>query len=170
MSAAAPSRFLAALVVFAVIAAVALPAGLPRQGGERERSLRTSLEEAEKTLESSTFFHTDGEPPAFTATASFCGECHSLPPHPGPGAAPAFYNHHGTIFDCLVCHWSTLSGSQPDLAWDRSPGEGQEGRLVLRVADPLEGGSRDLASLRAGVVKKQTCFDRGLACRECHRC
>ena len=162
------SRFLLSLLVFSLLAFVAFPAGLHRQETELQELL-ASLEGVEKEMEKSAFFHADREPPLFPATASFCRECHPIPPHPGGGTGPAFYNQHATVFDCLVCHWAKVSGSQPDLAWDRSSVEETKGALILRVADPLEGSPRDLAALRKAVTERQDCFDRGIPCRDCHR-
>ena len=169
MSPPTAARFLIALLVFSLLVLMAFPAGLPRQGEGDTRELQVSLEGMKKTMEENAVFHSAGKPTSFTATAAFCGECHPMPPHPGAGTAPAFFNQHVTFLDCLVCHWAKVSGSQPDLAWDRSPGEDGEGGLVLRVADPLEGGPRDLSVLRSSVIKRQTCFDRGIFCAECHR-
>lgn len=164
---------LGALLFFSLLAALAFPVGLPGTGDSR-KSL-DSLPAEEENMTSERNFHRKTAPPELPDPAPFCLTCHPLPPHPGEGTSPAFLNQHSTTFDCLVCHWGRALGSQPDLTWDRRPRrkgdpaeEGLEDTLVLRVADPLEGGKRDPSDLRGKVTETRVCFERGPGCRECH--
>jgi hypothetical protein len=161
-------------LLFLALAVLAFPAALPKSGNRDRQALLDALLEMEKQMTAGAAFHREPGKPDFPDPAPFCRECHSLPPHPGAGAAPAFLNHHATVLDCLVCHWGPALGSQPDLVWDRrAPKEGvEEDRggeaLTLRVAGPRPGVKSDLAALRTKVTKKGVCFERGPSCRGCH--
>jgi len=168
-------RALAAALVFLVLVALSLPLGLPsgdRYVRERQEVL---LGDLAKEMEGGAHFHRAATPPGFPPPAASCGTCHPLPSHGEEGVAAALNNHHSSIFDCLVCHWSRRSGSRPALTWslgaqgeDSSVGAGR-GRLVLRLAVPPEGAVKSTAALREKLLATQKCFDRGLECRACHQ-
>jgi len=166
---------LPAAAFFVILVTLAFPAGWPLYGSAGREDLQDSLREMESAMLSGAVFHRKAKESVLLETALFCGGCHGTPPHAGEGAGAAFLNHHATVFDCLVCHWAKVSGSQPDVAWDRLPLEGrdtgEEGddTLFLRLADPLREERREVAALRGNVVERQVCFDRGPACRDCHR-
>lgn len=168
-------RTFPAAACFVILIALAFFAGWPRSGNAVGGDLQSSLREMESIMTSGAVFHKKAKDPLLPETASFCGGCHEIPPHSGEGSGVAFLNHHATVFDCLVCHWAKVSGSQPDLAWDRlfpegrDAGEEGDDTLFLRLADPLGEEKRTVAALRESVIGNQVCFDRGPACKGCHR-
>jgi hypothetical protein len=168
-------RALAAALIFLVLVVLSLPLGMPsggRYAGERQA---VPLGDLEEKMKETAHFHRAVRPPGFPPPADSCGTCHPLPPHGEEGVTAALNNHHSSIFDCLVCHWSRRSGNRPDLVWGlRSQGEdvgvGAGGeRLLLLLAAPPGGTTETTAALREKLLPTQKCFDPGLECRECHQ-
>jgi len=164
----------AAAVVFILLAAAAVFAGWSGTGPGDWSERGKTLEEARRTMLEEARFHQPLALPEYPESGSFCRECHPFPPHPGKGVGPAFLNHHAASFECLACHWAASEGSSPELDWSstRSGGatEADGGRrLSLGLAEGAGGTKSDLAAMRNRVVSGRVCFDRGPACRECHR-
>jgi len=164
----------AVAAVFTLVAAAALVAGWSRVGSGDWSGRERELLKTRQAMMTEARLHQPLQPPDYPGNTSFCGECHSLPPHPGNVVAQVFLNHHARSFECLVCHWTSSEGESPDLVWGGAlPGpQGEEGkrkRLFLRLADPAEGQKRDLSSMRGRITPGQVCFDRGQGCKKCHR-
>jgi hypothetical protein len=165
---------LAAAAVFILLAAAAVFAGWSGTGSVDWSERGKALEETRRTMLAEARFHQPLTLPEGPESSSFCRECHPSPPHPGAGVGTAFLNHHAASFECLVCHWAASEGSPPDLEWSRAgsggaPGEDRAGRLFLGLKEPAGGTKRDLAVMRDRVLSGRVCFERGPACRECHR-
>jgi hypothetical protein len=166
----------AAAALFTALAALAAFAAWPRHDASDWTEMKGRLLEQRQAMMAGATLHLPTGPPEHPESASFCGKCHSLPPHPGAGVKPAFFNQHAGFFECLVCHWAGASGEQPDLIWDRPPRPVKEGeeegtaakKLFLKLDAPLNGSTRDLAALRDRVIDRQKCFDRGPGCTQCH--
>jgi len=173
-----PSRrgSLASAAVFAALAALAAFAAWPRHDASGWMEMKSRLMEQRQAMVAAATLHQPTGQPEYPGPASFCGECHTLPPHPGEGVEPAFFNQHAGFLECLVCHWAKASGEQPDLTWERSPQSGEAGeaerpaamKLYLKLDAPLDSSTRDLTELRNRITGRQKCFDRGQGCSQCH--
>jgi hypothetical protein len=165
---------LAAAAVFIFLTAGAVFAGLSGTGSGDWSERGKTLEETRRAMLEGARFHKPLTLPDYPESGSFCRECHPSPPHPGGGVGPAFLNHHAASIECLVCHWSASEGPPPDLEWSRArSGRAKEEtgarRHFLGLSEPGGGMKRDLAAMRGRVVSGRACFERGTACRECHR-
>jgi hypothetical protein len=167
---------LAAAALFTALAALAVFAAWSRHGASDWTEMENRLLEQRQAMMAGATLHVSTGQPEHPNSASFCGECHTLPPHPGEGVKPAFLNQHAGFLECLVCHWAGASGEQPDLIWDLPPRPVKEGeaegaaakKLLLKLDAPLDGSTRDLAALRDRITDRQKCFDRVPGCTQCH--
>jgi len=163
MSKAALGQRISVFVVFAVlVAAVAstfftgLPAAAPT---------RADLAALEAKMTALARLHPVAAAPAPVGPAPWCAECHPGLPHPGSGVDRAMLNEHAARMDCLLCHWSAVSGPRPVPAW-----QVQGGATAYLAVLPREQLSSDrLAALRTAALASRRCFARGPACTDCHR-
>ena len=174
MSRSSSKRSPAAALVFVLLAGAAALVGFSGTGSSNWSEREKELVETRRTMLEGARFHQPLPPPEYPESGAFCRECHPFPPHPGDGVAPIFLNHHAASFECLVCHWAASEGSPPNLEWGRTrAGAATEGggvrRLFLGLDDPAGGAEGDLAAMRDRVLTGRVCFDKGPACRECHR-
>ena len=170
MSRPALLRNLLPAIAFVAVAALALPLGRLSDGSGAWESTMDELGKIETGMKGAASFHPPLESPAIPDAAAYCGECHPFPPHPGEGVEPTILNQHAAGFECLVCHWSRLSGEQPDIMWaSMPPQQGKEKKLYLKVSTSRAGSTITPATEREKVLSSQVCFDRGPKCRGCHQ-
>jgi hypothetical protein len=152
--------------VFALFAALcAGMAWLLAPGGHALAPTVSELAAVEEKLAEGARLHRLAPGPPVTSVASFCGECHHSPPHPGRGVRTAFANEHASRMGCLLCHWSAANGPRPPPAWQVMSGS----TTVLAVLPRERSSKAELERLRAAVTAVRRCFERGPACEQCHR-
>jgi hypothetical protein len=163
MSAAGLRQRIAVFVLFASLSAAAVGAFIP--GVPAAVPTHAELTALEAKLTTAARLHPAAAVPAPAGPAAWCAECHPGLPHPGTGVAHAMLNEHAGRMDCLLCHWSAVSGSRPVPAWQVKPGAA----VFLAVLTPDRSSKDRLTALRAAVLAGRRCFERGPACGACHR-
>ena len=163
MSVSGKGERIAVFVVFAALAAAALStlfSGVPAAA-----PTSADLAALESKMTTAARLHPVAAIPAPAGPAPWCAACHAGLPHLGSGVDRAMLNEHAGRMDCLLCHWSAVSGSRPTPVWQVRAGD----RAYLAVL-PEERLSNDrLAALRSAVTASRRCFERGPSCAGCHR-
>ncbi len=163
MSTTGQRQRIAVFVAFTALAAVGAGAFLPGVPAMAPSSAELTALEAKMT--SAARLHAAAVAPIPAGPAPWCAECHPGLPHPGTGIARAMLNEHAGRMDCLLCHWSTVSGSRPVPTWQLKTGT----TAFLAVLPPDSPVQDRLTALRAAVLARRRCFERGPACGVCHR-
>lgn len=154
---------IAVFAVFAALAAAATSAFIP--GVPAAAPTNAELADLETKMTTVTRRHPAAAVPIPAGPAAWCAECHPGLPHPGTGVARAMLNEHAGRMDCLLCHWSAISGSRPVPTWQVKSGT----TAFLAVLPPDRSSKDRLTALRAAVLAGRRCFERGPTCGGCHR-
>lgn len=155
---------LSVFVVFAALAAAAAASTFVA-GAPAAAPTGADLAAREAKMSAAARLHTAAAIAEPAGPAGWCAACHPGLPHPGAGIERAMLNEHAARMDCLLCHWPAVGDARPVPVWLV-----QAGATSFLTVLPRERSSQgQLAALRATVLARRRCFDRGPGCAGCHR-